>query len=56
MYVLNIGEYDERIFLEDHAKADIGTPTKVRSELVNKLIMLLAIFYSEASFPSSEAS
>ena len=28
-YVLNIGEYDERVFLEEQATLQIGTPTKV---------------------------
>ena len=29
MYVLNIGEYDERVFLGEEATTEIGTPTKV---------------------------
>ena len=29
VYVLNIGEYDERVFLGEEAIVEIGTPTKV---------------------------
>ncbi|XP_063225923.1 retinoblastoma-like protein 1 isoform X1 [Bacillus rossius redtenbacheri] len=38
-FVLNVGDFDERIFLGDDANADIGTPTKICSsgEFAEKL-------------------
>ena len=43
VYVLNIGEYDERVFLGEEAIKEIGTPTKAKvgtpkdSELADKI-------------------
>jgi len=66
VYVLNIGEYDERVFLGEEATTEIGTPTKVNvgtpkdSELAEKIGVarrnLEMEFSGESLIPSTPLS
>lgn len=36
-YVLSVGDFDERIFLDDDADEEIGTPAKSREDVTGEL-------------------
>ena len=36
-YVLSVGDFDERIFLDDDAEEEIGTPAKSREDVTGEL-------------------
>lgn len=36
-YVLSVGDFDERIFLDDDAEEEIGTPGRLRDDVTGEL-------------------